>query len=116
MITKRNMWMQVLLTIATLGIYTIYWFHVTNREMSERLGRNDPIALWTVLYIIPFVNWFAFWKQSQLFQDVTDDRYTWPILFVLWIVFTPASWFLTQYELNRIADGAVGPPVPYSAE
>ena len=115
MITRRDMWSQVFLTIFTLGLFPIYWFHVTNREMSNHLGRNDSITLWTVLYMIPFVSLIACWKQSHLFQEVTDSRYQWPILFILWIVFAPASWFLTQWELNRIADGSVKQPVPYSA-
>ena len=117
MIKKRNMWLQVLYTILTFGIiYPIYWFHVTNREMSDYKNRNDPTALWTILFIIPFVNWIAYWKQSHLFDDVTNGRYQWPIVFVVWIFFSPGSWFITQYELNRIASGTEDQSVPYSTE
>ena len=35
MFKKRNMAMQVLLMIITLGIYGIYWFYVTTSEMVE---------------------------------------------------------------------------------
>ena len=40
MIKRRNMGMQVILMIITLGIYGIYWFYVTSKEMVEykRLG------------------------------------------------------------------------------
>ena len=35
MIQQRNMAMQVLLVIVTLGVYTIYGFYVTYKEMME---------------------------------------------------------------------------------
>ena len=40
-IKHRNMWMQVLLAIITLGIYTIYWFHVTLGELYKANGHED---------------------------------------------------------------------------
>ena len=39
MIKRRNMAMQVLLMIVTLGIYGIYWFYVT----SNRLRKNSAV-------------------------------------------------------------------------
>ena len=106
MITYRNMWVQVLLAIVTLGLFSIYWFHVTNREMNGHLGRNESIGVLTILYIIPIANLFAYWKQGVFLSDTTNDRYPAPLLFVLWIIFSPASWFITQYELNKIATSA----------
>ena len=35
MVKQRNMGMQVLLMVITLGIYGIYWFYVTSKEMVE---------------------------------------------------------------------------------
>ena len=63
MIKKRNMAMQVLLMIITLGIYGIYWFYVTTSEMVEHKGLKGSPALWTVLLsppsssiYMPFIN------------------------------------------------------------
>ena len=35
MIKRRNMVVQVLLFIITFGIYGVYWFYVTSKEMVE---------------------------------------------------------------------------------
>ncbi len=51
MIKQRNMWMQVVLMIVTLGIYSIYWFYVTSREsdiahsLNELLGEFPKLML-----------------------------------------------------------------------
>ena len=55
MIKRRNMGMQVLLMIITLGIYGIYWFYVTSKEMVEYKRLDGSPGLWTVLSLIPFV-------------------------------------------------------------
>ena len=49
MIKRRNMWMQVLLMVITLGIYAIYWFYVTSKEMIEYKNLDGSASLWTVL-------------------------------------------------------------------
>ena len=49
MIKQRNMGMQVLLMIITLGIYGIYWFYVTSKEMVEYKRLDGSPGLWTVL-------------------------------------------------------------------
>jgi hypothetical protein len=43
---KRNPWIILLLSIVTLGIYTIYWLYVTRKEMVAVL--NDKKAIWPV--------------------------------------------------------------------
>ena len=48
MIKRRNMWMQVLLMVITLGIYAIYWFYVTSKEMIEYKNLDGSASLWTV--------------------------------------------------------------------
>ena len=49
MIKQRNMGMQVLLMIITLGIYGIYWFYVTSNEMVEYKRLDGSPGLWTAL-------------------------------------------------------------------
>ena len=53
MIKRRNMWTQVGLTIITLGIYAIYWFYITSKEMIEEKRLEGSAVLWTVLSLIP---------------------------------------------------------------
>ena len=39
-IKRRNMVVQVILLIVTLGIYAIYWFHVTLNELYQANGNQ----------------------------------------------------------------------------
>ena len=44
-IKYRNMLMQVLLFIVTLGIYAIYWYYVTSKELHVANGKNEGAGL-----------------------------------------------------------------------
>ena len=103
-IKYRNMWVQVLLAIITLGIYTIYWFHVTLGELYRANGTEDRRRwLWTVLYIIPIAQFFSYWHQGYEYDKFVHGKYPGIVIFVLWIVFGPAVWFLLQRDLNAAA-------------
>lgn len=103
-VKKRNMLAQIGLMIITLGIYSIYWFYSTSEELKF-LGKDDKAspALWTVLLFIPFGCFYSFYKYSELYQKVSSDSLNLWILFLLWIVFSPAVWFIVQTELNKKA-------------
>lgn len=103
MIKKRNVFLQVLLILVTLGIYGIYWFYVTSQEMIEYKKLEGSAALWTVLYIIPLVNLYALYKQSSAVEALTDKGVNRWLMFVVWIIFSPAAWIVTQLELNKRA-------------
>ncbi len=105
-IKRRNMWMQVVLTIITLGIYTIYWFHVTLGEMYRANGTEDRRRwLWTILYIFPIAQLFAYWHQGYEYDKFISSKYPGIAIFILWILFPPAVWFLVQRDLNAAAEG-----------
>ena len=40
-IKHRNMVMQIVLVIITLGIYAIYWFYVTLNELHIANGKDE---------------------------------------------------------------------------
>ena len=103
MIQWRNMPMQVLLAVITVGIYAIYWFYVTSKEMVEykHLGGNP--TLWTILLFIPWANFYAHYKQGEAVEALTDGAFSKWVIFILWLVFSPAVWFITQSELNKRA-------------
>jgi len=103
-VKNRNMLAQVGLMIITLGIYAIYWFYSTAEELKF-LGddQNASPALWTVLLFIPFGCLYSWYKYSELYQKVSADSLNMWILFLLWIVFSPAVWFIAQTELNKRA-------------
>ena len=105
-IKYRNMGVQVFLYIITLGIYGIYWFYVTFGEFA--LGNRkeeNPGCLWTILYIIPIANFFAYWKWSDEYAEFIELKYPGIAIFILWLVFSPVVWFLAQSDLNRAARG-----------
>ena len=103
MIKRRNMVMQVFLMLVTLGIYGIYWFYVTSKEMIEHKGLDGSPGLWTVLSLIPLVNLYAEYKQGEAVEALTDGSVNRWIIFILWLVFSPAVWFIVQTELNKRA-------------
>ncbi|KAB2879969.1 DUF4234 domain-containing protein [bacterium] len=104
-VKKRNMVAQVFLVIITLGIYAIYWFYQTASELKGIA--NDPEAspgLWTVLLFIPFGAFYSYYKYGELYEKVSTEKMNRWLLFVLWLVFSPAVWFLVQMDLNKRAE------------
>ncbi|MBL7995181.1 DUF4234 domain-containing protein [bacterium] len=109
-VKKRNMIAQVFLVIITLGIYVIYWFYQTASELKGIA--NDPEAspgLWTVLLFIPFGAFYSYYKYGELYEKVSTEKMNRWLLFVLWLVFSPAVWFLVQMDLNKRAEAAAIP-------
>lgn len=100
----RNMLGQVGLMIITLGLYAIYWFYQTAVELAA-LDKDETAnpALWTVLLFIPFGAIFSWYFYTGLYERVTMGKMNRWLLFVLYIVFVPAVWFIVQTELNSRA-------------
>ncbi len=100
----RNMLIQVLLMIVTLGFYAIYWFYVTACELQAITKDSDaePV-LWTVLLFIPFAGLYSYYKYGELYEEVSEEGFNRWLLFLLWIVFAPAVWIIVQVDLNRRA-------------
>ena len=102
-IKYRNMVMQVVLVIMTFGIYALYWFYVTLNELHKANGRSEGAGLWTILSLIPFVQYFAYWHQANEYTEFVDEKYPAHGIFILWVIFSPAVWFVVQSDLNRVA-------------
>ncbi len=105
-IQYRNMLMQVVLAIVTLGLYVIYWYYVTLKELHIANGKEANVGLWTLLVVVPIANLFADWHHSSEFAQFTHDKYPTLVMFLAWVVFFPIAWFLVQTELNKAATGA----------
>ena len=104
MIKRRNMLMQVLLFIITIGIYGVYWFYFTSSEMVDHKRMTGNPVVWAILFVFPITDFYAMWQHSKAVQTVTDGKYSNILIFILWILFSPAMWAITQSELNRLAD------------
>ena len=102
-IENRNMVMQVILFIITLGIYGMYWFYVTLKELHIANRKDEGAGMWTVLAVIPIANFFAVWHHSSEYAEFTSGKYPGIAIFILWLVFMPVVWFLVQGDLNKAA-------------
>ena len=100
----RNMFVQLILVLVTFGFYAFYWFYQTCTELKS--VAKDPEAaptLWTVLLFIPFGTIYSFYKQAELYEKVCSEKLNKWVIFLLWLVFPPAVWFLVQNDLNKVA-------------
>ncbi len=103
-IKRRDMVMQVILFIFTLGLYGIYWFYVSLKEMHVANGKAGAgSGLWTVLLLIPIANLFALWRYAQEYSAFSGGKYPGIVIFIMELVLDPIVWFLVQRELNRAA-------------
>lgn len=100
-IKRRNMWVQVALIIVTLGLYQVCWFYVTLRELHIANDHGPNSNLWPLLPFIPIAGFFPIWHYCREASLFTGDKYPKFLLFILWLFFWPAVWFLTQRELNQ---------------
>jgi hypothetical protein len=98
--TRRSIAAMVLWSILTCGIYLLFWFHDTKRQMNQR-GADIPTMWWI---LVPFVNIWWYWRYSKGIPVVTrkDDH---DVLGFLLILFTGIGPFVIQWLFNRIDDG-----------
>ncbi|MCH8206186.1 MAG: DUF4234 domain-containing protein [Chloroflexi bacterium] len=95
--------MQVVLVIVTLGIYAVYWYYVTLKELHIANGKDEGAGVWTVLSLIPFANLFSWWHYSMEYEEFSKRKYPGIAIFILFLVFSPVVWFLVQSDLNKAA-------------
>jgi len=67
---KRNLFLVWLLTSLTQGLYTLFWYVKTKREMTN-LGESIRPA-W--MLIIPVVNWYWLWNYSQAVSKIINQK------------------------------------------
>lgn len=94
---EGSLGIQVVLAIVTGGLYGLYWFYST----AQQLDNGTDQDLIPILGIIPGVNIIAMWQVSNAAEAVTDKSGI--VLFVLFLVFGPISWFWIQSGINDVA-------------
>ena len=104
-IKNRNVLAQLGLFVVTLGIYAVYWYYSTLKELHIANGKDEGAGLWTVLALIPIANLFSWWHYSSEADTFTSGKYSSVLLFIVWIIFSPIVWLLVQMELNKAAKG-----------
>lgn len=79
--------------------------------MARYLNRDEPVALWTVLFFIPPAFFYSYYKQGELFEAISKGAISRWLTFILWLAFAPAVWFVVQQKLNELAETNVTPPI-----
>lgn len=99
----RSLGKQVLFAIITLGFYGIYWWHVTNKQLSDGTDADFSPGMRTLGLFIPFYNLLVMWRFAKDATAVTDQDGA--ILFVLYLFVGPVAWYLIQSGINNVAQG-----------
>ena len=91
---------MALLLIFTFGIYGIYWFWKTQRELEKKYKVKLPHP---ILIIIPIANFYWLYRYCEAFSNkVRKDKspLLWFLLFILVPIVPP---LIIQSEYNKIA-------------
>jgi len=94
--------MQILFTIVTFGIYSLYWMHKLHKSIAKGTDRNVSAGLRTIGLFIPFYNFVVLWRDSHDVEPITGKDGV--LVFLLFIVFGPAAWYLIQSGINSMHD------------
>lgn len=100
---KGSLGKQIGLTVITFGFYAIYWWYDTHQQFAAATDTDLDPTMQTVLFLVPIANIYAMWQFSNEAEAVTDQSGT--VLFLLFLVFAPAAWFLIQSGINEVAQG-----------
>ncbi len=55
----------------TLGIYPIYWFYVTSREMLDYQEKEGSAGLWTLVLFVRFGSFYSYWQHCKLVESLS---------------------------------------------
>ncbi|MCX6775931.1 MAG: DUF4234 domain-containing protein [Candidatus Micrarchaeota archaeon] len=102
----RNPILVIILGLITLGIYSLYWFYATSKELIELNKSNSNALFWLIGLFIPFVNLYVFWKYSKAVEQASRGSMNAILVFILSLVFNPIAQYLVQTELNKHATTA----------
>ena len=100
---KRGPLFVILLSFITLGIYAIYWFYSTRKELYEILKKDGNAFVDIILCIIPFVNIWVFYKYSVDVEAASKGAANKWIILLAYFVFFPISQYIVQTEINKFA-------------
>ena len=118
---QRGIGFAIVLTIVTLGIYSLYWVFKTQDEVKEHSGIGVGGVVGLVIYIlISPVTWFLIPSEvGKMFRaDGQEPPFTgWTGLWLLLPIVGAFVWFIkVQGALNRYwASKSGSAPVPAMA-
>lgn len=123
------------LTLITFGIYGIFWYYYTQKELAEmgraqnteELGTNPgtsvlAVTLGAFILVPPFVSIYNACKRLNAAERLTGQQgMEAGLLFLLWLFISPIGFYMYQSELNKVLQAQAGvapatPQVPPPAE
>lgn len=102
-VKKRGPIFVILAGFITLGIYWLYWFYQTTRELGEINKSDTNPVVWTICLFIPIVNLYFIWKYCGEAEKLLNKEQSQLVLFIAWLVFFPITQYLVQVGLNKKA-------------
>lgn len=103
MVQERNPIVVIILSMVTCGIYALYWYFATAKEMAEMGKLETSPGLILGLFFCGPAALFSIWKHSEGISAVSNGEQSQGLLFVIALVFAPAYQFMAQTELNKHA-------------
>ena len=95
--TKRSPIAVFLLGLVTIGIYSWYWAVKTKTELNKRGGSIPTAWIW----LIPIVgSLYWYWKYSEACDQVTRQRMSKIVAFVLLLLTGPIGQAVLQSTYN----------------
>jgi hypothetical protein len=106
---KRSPVAVLLLPFITFGFYSLYWLVATKGELNTQ-GAKIPTA-W--LLIVPIVNIWWLWKYSEGVENVTKEKPSGVVAFILLFLLGFIGQAIVQSDYNKLdaAPVSVGPQV-----
>ncbi|WP_338739541.1 DUF4234 domain-containing protein [Haloplanus salilacus] len=99
---SKSLAKQVLYSVLTLSLYWLYWFHTVNKQLDAGTDADIDPTIRTVGLFVPVYNFVVMWRTSNDCEAVADEDGI--LLFLLWLVFVPAFWYLVQTGINDVAE------------
>jgi hypothetical protein len=96
-----------LLSLVTLGIYSIVWQVKTKNELN-RQGAEIPTA-W--LIIIPLANLWWAWKYAEGVEKVSKGKVSAILTLILMLLLSIVGLAILQSEFNKLSDVVTEPAV-----
>ncbi|MBU0586035.1 DUF4234 domain-containing protein [Candidatus Micrarchaeota archaeon] len=99
----RNPLMVVVFGFITLGIYWLYWFYETRKELYGLIKKQGNVVVDTILLFVPLVNLWVLYKYSLDIEELSKGKQNKWVILLLWIVLFPIAQYMIQEEINKHA-------------
>jgi len=101
MVKERNPILVILFTMITCGIYALYWYFATSKELNEKGALETSAGMMLLYMFIPILNFIAMWKYAKAIEALSKGEKGAGMLFVIALVFAPAFFYMAQSEAEQ---------------